>query len=45
MLEYVAIVDKGKVHRTNDDAALVDKNIITNGIYLGKSEYDYGLFL
>lgn len=44
MLKYVAIVDQGLVHRTNDDAALLNHSLIHNGFFSGESECDVGIF-
>lgn len=44
MLEYVAIVDRGLKHATNDDAALADKNIINEGIFSGKTISNSAVF-
>ena len=44
MLEYAAIVDRGLVHATNDDEALINHNIIDDGLFYGKCREDKGLF-
>lgn len=44
MLEYVGYVDKGRVHETNDDAALLNHSIVHEGIFKGYSESDDGIF-
>lgn len=44
MLEYVGYVSRGRVHKTNDDAAMLNHSVIHNGIFYGKTETDEGLF-
>lgn len=44
MLEYVAIVEQGLVHETNDDAALLNHSVIHNGFFCGTSDEDEGIF-
>lgn len=44
MLEYVGYVNKGLVHETNDDAALLNHSVIHEGMFCGKSESEDGLF-
>ncbi len=35
MLKCVAVVDRGKIHTTNDDAALIQHSVIHEGIFMG----------
>lgn len=44
MLEYVGYVDRGLVHKTNDDAALLKHSVIHNGIFKGKCDEEDGIF-
>jgi protein phosphatase len=44
MLEYVGCVNRGLVHETNDDAALLNHSIVHNGMFKGYSETEDGIF-
>lgn len=44
MLEYACYVNKGQVHKTNDDAAMINHSIIHDGVFYGNSVLDEGLF-
>lgn len=44
MIEYVAIVDRGLKHSTIDDAALINKNIISSGFFVGETLDESCLF-
>lgn len=44
MLRYVGVVDRGLVHETNDDAAMLKHSVIHDGIFEGESLIDGGLF-
>ncbi|MBU5477685.1 protein phosphatase 2C domain-containing protein [Eubacterium sp. MSJ-13] len=44
MLRYVGIVDRGLVHETNDDAAMLKHSVIHDGFFEGESLIEGGLF-
>ena len=44
MLEYVGYVDRGLVHKTNDDAALLKHSVIHEGFFRGKCQEEDGIF-
>jgi PPM family protein phosphatase len=44
MLRYVGVVDRGLVHETNDDAAMLKHSVIHDGIFEGESDIEGGLF-
>lgn len=44
MLRYVGVVDRGLVHETNDDAAMLKHSVIHDGIFEGESNIEGGLF-
>lgn len=44
MLEYVGFVNRGLVHKTNDDAALLKHSVIHEGFFKGKCSDDEGVF-
>lgn len=44
MLRYVGVVDRGLVHETNDDAAMLKHSVINDGIFEGESLIEGGLF-
>jgi protein phosphatase len=44
VLNYVAVVDRGLVHETNDDTLLLGHTILSNGKLEGKFDDDEGIF-
>ncbi len=44
MLRYVGIVDRGLIHETNDDAAMLMHSVIHDGLFEGESNIEGGLF-
>lgn len=44
MLNYVAIVDRGLVHKTNDDTVLLGHTVFSDGKVKGKFDIDEGIF-
>ncbi len=44
MLRYVGVVDRGLVHKTNDDAALLRHSVIHDGAFEGETFIEGGIF-
>ncbi|MCR4892279.1 MAG: serine/threonine-protein phosphatase [Lachnospiraceae bacterium] len=44
MLEYAVMVDRGRVHETNDDEALANHSVIDSGFFCGSCETETALF-
>ena len=44
MLKYVGYVDRGLVHQTNDDAALLQHSVVHDGFFKGTCDEEKGIF-